>query len=132
MAKLHVKGATLTIGGSAVNITTGELTTTVEPVEVPDTGSGGHMEYLPGGGLESGDFNFSAFFDDAALPSADPPNIRAGAIEPFVLTLSTGKTFSGNIFIEEVNYALGDVSGSDAITYEVTGHISEPLTYPTP
>ena len=133
MPRRHIKDATLQIGGATVRIRTAELTTTVEAVEVTDTGSGGHKEFLEGGGTESGEFTFEAFWFDDALPNADPPNIRAGALETFTLTLgSGGKVFSGSMYIEEVNYAFGDADGTDAITYEVTAQVSSPLTYPTP
>ena len=128
----HIKNATFTVSGSTVRITEGELTTSVEEVEISDNGSNGWQEFLEGGGLARGELSFSGIWRSDAMPSADPPNIKPGAIEAFVLTLTTGKSFSGNVHFSEVVYALGEVGGDSAIMYEVTAQINGVLTYPTP
>jgi predicted secreted protein len=131
--KRHIKGLTIVIGaapGSPVKIKDGEFNTSVEEVEVTDTGSGGFQEFLEGGGIARGELNFSGWWDDAALPNATPPNITKGAIEPFTVTLAPGMTFAGNVHFTEVNYPFGDVTGGDALSYEATGRTHGAFTEP--
>jgi hypothetical protein len=133
---LHIKNGTLTVDAIELRIRGGTLTPRTPGVVISDSGSGGAREYLPGGGLEEWDLVFSAYyrpqdpFTGVTGTPGTPPKLRPGRIVPVVLTLMTGITYTGNIYIEECPADLGTVDGTQAIVVSVTAHGSGPLTYP--
>jgi len=91
-----------------------------ERIDVTHTGSGGQSQFLAG--VQRGDIQFEALWDDAHLPDADPPNLVEGELVALELHCGgSGKTFAGDLFVESVRY---ESAVRGRVTYRCEGSFS--------
>jgi hypothetical protein len=113
-------------GGTAINITGWTFTETTDALDVTHSGSSGKRTFISG--LTGGEGTVEFDFDDAALFTANPPNLNPG--QQITLKLELGNSgkfyqFTAQLTRAELrNPVEGKVSGS--ASFVSSGAITRP------
>lgn len=120
------KDSSITMGGTTLPMKQGTFTDSCEDVDVTNTTSSGYYECIAG--VIKGEFSGTFVWKDDAMPNSNPPNLVSGQTVACVLTLYSGKSFTGTLFVRDVRYG---TAVRDHVSYDVSGPFTGSYTLPS-